>query len=122
VSLHLVKHDKIKPSGFIATFMVSFTAMGRLMAGFSSIRNLQHEVGVLTAVETFLAKVRAPKAREAAPKTITPERQPIPGEIRFEGVKFRKGDREILHGVDLDIHAGVTTALVGGWVAARAPL
>jgi ABC-type bacteriocin/lantibiotic exporter with double-glycine peptidase domain len=113
MSLHLVKNDKIKPSSFIATFMVSFTAMGRLMAGFSSIRNLQHEVGVLTAVETFLAKVRAPKVREVLATVADQAQQAVPGEIRFEGVKFRKGDREILHGVDLTIHAGVTTALVG---------
>jgi hypothetical protein len=44
--------------------MVSFTAMGRLMSGYVSIRNLQHEIGVVTAVET-LNDVRAPKKREA---------------------------------------------------------
>jgi ATP-binding cassette subfamily B protein len=36
-----------------------------------------------------------------------------PGEIRFEGVALRYGEREILAGVDLTIEPGQVTALVG---------
>jgi ABC-type multidrug transport system fused ATPase/permease subunit len=111
VSMHLVRSEKISPGTFVATFMVSFTAMGRLMAGYVGIRNLQHEIGVVTAVEDFLNDVRAPKKRELASQSPTGA---VPaGEIRFEGIKFRKGGREILHGVTLTINAGVTTAIVG---------
>jgi hypothetical protein len=98
--------------------MVSFTAMGRLMAASPASRNLRRGAGA-DGRETF--PPRSDARREAALKTIT-RAAADSGEIRFRGVKFT-GDREILHGVDLDIHAtGVTTALVGGWVAARAPL
>jgi ATP-binding cassette, subfamily B, bacterial len=38
----------------------------------------------------------------------------IEGHVRFEGVRFRYGRRdEVLHGIDLDVPAGTTVALVG---------
>jgi ATP-binding cassette, subfamily B, bacterial len=38
----------------------------------------------------------------------------IEGEVRFEGVRFGYGDGpEVLHGIDLDVAAGTTVALVG---------
>jgi ABC-type multidrug transport system fused ATPase/permease subunit len=46
-----------------------------------------------------------------------PAARPLPeiaGRVRFEGVRFRygRGD-EVLHGIDLDVPAGTTVALVG---------
>jgi ATP-binding cassette subfamily B protein len=46
-----------------------------------------------------------------------PHARPLPaisGRVRFEGVRFRygRGD-EVLHGIDLDVPAGTTVALVG---------
>jgi ABC-type multidrug transport system fused ATPase/permease subunit len=39
---------------------------------------------------------------------------PIDGHVRFDGVRFGYGTgREILHGIDLDVPAGTTVALVG---------
>ena len=39
---------------------------------------------------------------------------PIDGHVRFDGVRFGYGaGREILHGIDLDVPAGTTVALVG---------
>jgi ABC-type multidrug transport system fused ATPase/permease subunit len=38
----------------------------------------------------------------------------IEGHVRFEHVRFGYGDGpEVLHGIDLDVHAGTTVALVG---------
>jgi ATP-binding cassette subfamily B protein len=37
----------------------------------------------------------------------------VRGEIRLEGVRFRYGDNEVLHGIDLVVPAGGCTALVG---------
>jgi ABC-type multidrug transport system fused ATPase/permease subunit len=46
-----------------------------------------------------------------------PDAKPLPGvdgDVRFEGVRFGYGDGpEVLHGLDLDIPAGTTVALVG---------
>ncbi|MBZ0270238.1 ATP-binding cassette domain-containing protein, partial [bacterium] len=39
--------------------------------------------------------------------------KPGPGEVRFEGVRFRRGEREILRGFDLVLEPGSTVALVG---------
>jgi ATP-binding cassette, subfamily B, bacterial len=39
---------------------------------------------------------------------------PIRGDVRFEGVRFGYGNGlEVLHGIDLDVPAGTTVALVG---------
>jgi ATP-binding cassette subfamily B protein len=38
----------------------------------------------------------------------------LEGRVRFEGVRFGYGKGvEVLHGIDLDVHAGTTVALVG---------
>src|SRR5690349_24473419 len=46
-----------------------------------------------------------------------PGAQPLPesqGHVRFEGVRFGYGEGpEVLHGLDLDVPAGTTVALVG---------
>jgi ATP-binding cassette subfamily B protein len=42
------------------------------------------------------------------------ELPPIDGHVRFQGVRFGYGDGpEVLHGLDLDVAAGTTVALVG---------
>jgi hypothetical protein len=41
----------------LATFVVVFTAIGRMMAGFSSVRSLQHEMGVIASVEDHLNEI-----------------------------------------------------------------
>jgi ATP-binding cassette subfamily B protein len=47
----------------------------------------------------------APRARELPP---------VEGRVRFEGVRFGYGDGpDVLHGLDLDVPAGTTVALVG---------
>jgi ABC-type multidrug transport system fused ATPase/permease subunit len=71
---------------------------------------------------TFLAAVAAldkimdvmdevPEVKDA------PEAQPLPaieGRVTFDGVRFGYGEGpEVLHGIDLDIPAGTTVALVG---------
>ena len=33
--------------------------------------------------------------------------------IAFEGVQFRRGDRQVLCGITLEVHRGETVALVG---------
>jgi ABC-type multidrug transport system fused ATPase/permease subunit len=44
-----------------------------------------------------------------------PELPPIEGHVRFDGVRFGYGPEfpEVLHGLDLDVPAGTTVALVG---------
>lgn len=115
VAMRLVIAGKITPAMFAATFTVGLTAVGRLTGGFVSIRNLQHELGVVRAVEKYLdeARARKPRAASADASGSAVGRAPDAGEIRFEGVRFGKGDREILRGVTVAVRAGATTAIVG---------
>jgi ABC-type multidrug transport system fused ATPase/permease subunit len=114
-AVSLFQAGAIESSAFVATFMISFTAMGRLMSGFATVRNLQHELGVVGSVETFLNEVRVPKKRSApasdAPRP--PASASRPGAIRFEAVDYSKGGRKILDRMDVSIRGGVTTAIVG---------
>jgi ATP-binding cassette subfamily B protein len=53
----------------------------------------------------------APEVRDAPGAIELPR---IAGHVRFEGVRFGYGDgAEVLHGIDLDVPAGTTVALVG---------
>jgi hypothetical protein len=59
----IVTADKLKvkkeisSETFVATFVVVFTAMGRMMSGYSSVRSLQHEMGVISSVENHLNEI-----------------------------------------------------------------
>jgi ABC-type multidrug transport system fused ATPase/permease subunit len=96
---------------------------GTLLAFLLYLSNFFDPVQQLSQLyNTFLAAVAAldkimdvmdevPEVKDA------PEAQPLPaieGRVTFDGVRFGYGEGpEVLHGIDLDIPAGTTVALVG---------
>jgi ABC-type multidrug transport system fused ATPase/permease subunit len=97
--------------------------LGTLLAFMLYLTNFFDPVQQLSQLyNTFLAAVAAldkimdvmdevPEVKDA------PEAQPLPaieGRVTFDGVRFGYGEGpEVLHGIDLDIPAGTTVALVG---------
>jgi ATP-binding cassette subfamily B protein len=116
---------------------------GQLLVGTIGIVNGTMTVGTLVAAVTIATYLRWPtdsigwllaetnQTASAAdryfevmdePRTVADPPNPVPpavparGLVKFENVHFRhsEGGKEILRGVDLEIHPGETVALVGG--------
>jgi ABC-type multidrug transport system fused ATPase/permease subunit len=96
---------------------------GTLLAFLLYLSNFFDPVQQLSQLyNTFLAAVAAldkimdvmdeePEIRDRAGAGELPR---IEGTVRFEGVRFGYGDgQDVLHGIDLDVPAGTTVALVG---------
>lgn len=112
----LRRDGAISTETFVATFVVVFTAMGRMMAGYASVRSLQHEVGVISSVEAYLNSVKAqsmPAAPAPAPAPASPSPDKDPQDITFVGVKVNRDDTPVLKGLDVVIPGGDMTAIVG---------
>jgi ATP-binding cassette subfamily B protein len=98
-------------------------SVGTLLAFVLYLSNFFDPVQQLSQLyNTFLAAVAAldkimdvideePEVRDRADARDLP---PIHGDVRFDNVRFAYGDGpEVLHGIDLDVPAGTTVALVG---------
>jgi ABC-type multidrug transport system fused ATPase/permease subunit len=114
----LRRKGDVSTETFVATFVVVFTAMGRMMAGYTSVRNLQHEVGVISSVEAHLNAVAGDGGSSAAEDAARAEdgrraETAALSDIRFEGVTVKRGDTVVLDSLDLVIAAGRSTAIVG---------
>jgi ATP-binding cassette subfamily B protein len=98
-------------------------SLGTLVAFLGSLTNFFDPVQQLSQLyNTFLSAVAAldkitdvlDEEPEVEDRPGARELGPIAGRVRFEGVKFAYGrGPEVLHGIDLDVPAGTTVALVG---------
>jgi ATP-binding cassette subfamily B protein len=83
---------------------------------FDPVQELSQLYGTFLSATAALDKItdvldEEPEVRDRPGARALPE---IEGDVRFEGVRFSygRGD-EVLHGIDLDVPAGTTVALVG---------
>jgi ATP-binding cassette subfamily B protein len=98
-------------------------SLGTLVAFLGYLTNFFDPVQQLSQLyNTFLSAVAAldkitdvlDEEPEVEDRPGARELGPIAGRVRFEGVKFAYGrGPEVLHGIDLDVPAGTTVALVG---------
>jgi ATP-binding cassette subfamily B protein len=97
--------------------------IGTLLAFMLYLSNFFDPVQQLSQLyNTFLAAVAAldkiMDVMDEEPEVLdAPDARPLPridGHVRFDGVRFRyRTGPEVLHGIDLDVPAGTTVALVG---------
>ena len=97
--------------------------IGTLLAFFLYLANFFDPVQQLSQLyNTFLSATAALdkiiEVLDEEPETVdAPDAVPLPridGRVRFEGVRFGYGSLpEVLHGIDLDVPAGTSVALVG---------
>ncbi len=98
-------------------------SLGTLFAFMLYVQNFFDPVQQLSQLyNTFLSATAAldkimsvlDERPEVADRPGARELPPIEGHVRFEHVRFRYGrGSEVLHGIDLDVPAGTTVALVG---------
>jgi ATP-binding cassette subfamily B protein len=102
--------DGTKEIGVLVGFIAYFQ---RLFAPLNQLTNL---ASLYTSGGAALDKINAVLDEEPTVRDATDARPlaPGPGEVRFEHVRFGyEPDREVLHGIDLVLPAGKTTAIVG---------
>ena len=82
---------------------------------------LQSALASAARIQTLFAERAAP-AEPSSPRPSTASRD-TPAELRFEGVRFSyRPDEPVLEGIDLDVPAGTTCALVGPTGAGKSTL
>jgi ABC-type multidrug transport system fused ATPase/permease subunit len=107
---NLKARKEISSETFVATFVVVFTAMGRMMAGFSSVRSLQHEMGVIASVEDHLNEIESgTKVEKYSDRVADKEMR----NISFDKVVVNRGDTAILKELSATIQSGKSTAIIG---------
>jgi ABC-type multidrug transport system fused ATPase/permease subunit len=112
----IVTADKLKvkkeisSETFVATFVVVFTSMGRMMSGYSSVRSLQHEMGVISSVEDHLNEIVSDtKVDKYSAKVADDDTR----DIIFDKVVVNRGDTPILKELSIKISGGKSTAIIG---------
>ncbi|MBE5911216.1 ABC transporter ATP-binding protein [Pseudobutyrivibrio sp.] len=106
VGLLLVKNNSMSPEDFITSVILSAGLMGPLMIAFSymdDIMKMQAIFGEVTEIIEREDMVR--------PDTLT--KQPWGADITLRNVRFSYKDKEILHGLNMDIKQGEFNAFVG---------
>jgi ATP-binding cassette subfamily B protein len=93
-----------------------FAFIGYLANFFDPVQQLSQLYNTFLAAVAALDKIidvmdEEPEVRDSED---TRELPPVEGHVRFENVRFGYGEGvEVLHGIDLDVPAGTTVALVG---------
>lgn len=106
VGLILVKTGDLLPADFITGVILSSGLVTPLVVAFSymdDIAKMGSIFGEVTEVLTREDMVRPENLSE----------KPNGSDIRLSGVRFTYKDKEVLHGIDMDIKQGQVTAIVG---------
>nr|MCR5556550.1 ABC transporter ATP-binding protein/permease [Butyrivibrio sp.] len=106
VGLLLVKNGSLTPEKFITCIILSAGLISPLMIAFSymdDIMKMQTIFGEVTEIIDRKDMIR--------PESLS--KKPVGSDIELRGVKFAYKDKEILHGIDMEIKQGEVNAFVG---------
>jgi ABC-type multidrug transport system fused ATPase/permease subunit len=96
----------------IGTLAAAYFLLGLVFQPLQDLSDLYAQVQSATA-----AMVKIGAVLDEEPEVRSPARPRdlgrVRGEVRLDGVRFKYGDNEVLHGIDLTIPVGGCTALVG---------
>lgn len=102
----LYMHGSLSAADFISVIILSFGVMQPLITVFSYTDDVA-QVGVIVGEVTQILE------RDDLNRPQQAERLPSNNSIKLENVHFAYKDKEVLHGVSLDIKPGTVNALVG---------
>jgi ATP-binding cassette subfamily B protein len=106
VGLYLVQHQSLTPENFITCIILSAGLISPLVVAFSYMDDIMK-------MKTIFGEVTEILEREdmVRPQKLT--KLPQGCDIALRGVTFSYKDKEILHGIDMDIKQGQVNAFVG---------
>ncbi|MBQ7707935.1 MAG: ABC transporter ATP-binding protein, partial [Lachnospiraceae bacterium] len=106
VGLLLVKNGSLSPEGFITGIILSAGLITPLVVAFSYTDDLLKMGTIFGEVTEILEREDMERPSEIMNK-------PEGTDIRLENVKFTYKDKEVLHGINMEINQGEVVAIVG---------
>jgi ABC-type multidrug transport system fused ATPase/permease subunit len=111
-SVSLVRAGKMSQPNFVAVFIVTFTTMGRLMAGYTSIKAMQHSLGIVKSTSTSVNETL--NSDRDIPAPVPPTKRFDVTDITLEEVTYKTSDgKVILDSVSCKFESGKSSAIVG---------
>ena len=108
IAVKLVLQKRIPQAAFVAVFVVTFTTMGRLMAGFAAFKHIQHELGIVASSSNAVNQSIVLGGNRPGHE----HQMPI-GDVVLQHVRYKAGDRVVLDDVNAVFEQGRKTAIVG---------
>ncbi len=106
VGLILVKGGSLTPENFITCVILSAGLISPLVIAFSYMDDIMK-------MKTIFGEVTEIIERKDMVRPATLSKKPVGSDIELKGVKFSYKDKEILHGIDMEIKQGEVNAFVG---------
>ena len=120
-SVTLVRTKKMSQANFVAVFIVTFTTMGRLMAGYTSIKAMQHSLGIVKSTSTSINETLNSDREIPAPQPATKKFELR--DITLEGVSYKTSDgRVILDDASCTFLQGRWSVIVGSAGAGKSTI
>ena len=102
----LPMHGTLSAETFLAVIVLSFGVMQPLITAFSYTDDIAQ-------VKTIVGEVAEVLSDEDMQRPTTAEKLPVDNSIELKDVRFAYHDKEVLHGINLNIAPGTVNALVG---------
>ena len=106
IGMLLVKNGSLAPSGFITGIILSAGLITPLVVAFSYTDDL-------LKMKTIFGEVTEILEREDMVRPSTLKHKPNGADITLKNVRFTYKEKEVLHGIDMEIKQGEVTAIVG---------
>ncbi len=106
VGLFLVKNGSLTPEKFITCVILSAGLISPLVIAFSYMDDIMK-------MKTIFGEVTEIIERKDMVRPATLSKKPVGSDIELKNVKFSYKDKEILHGIDMEIRQGDVNAFVG---------
>lgn len=106
VGLLLVKNGSLSPVNFITGIILSAGLITPLVVAFSYIDDI-------LKMKTIFGEVTEIIERKDMVRPSELTKQPVGSDIRLSDVRFTYKDKEVLHGINMDIRQGEVAAIVG---------
>ncbi|MCR5468757.1 MAG: ABC transporter ATP-binding protein/permease [Lachnospiraceae bacterium] len=106
VGLILVKNGSLTPENFITCVILSAGLISPLVVAFSYMDDIMK-------MQTIFGEATEILERKDMERPVSLTKTPNGSDIELKGVKFSYKDKEVLHGIDMEIKQGEVNAFVG---------